>query len=176
MNDPTDRKETAMKFFARIVFAIPLLLLPLSACKGGSGPTAPPDAATLSVNSQAGQLTVLDYGCGNSLDLARIASELDTTMRIASRQNPAQFGAGGTLNGFQVAAHPTSGAQQRCNGAPACFETLGNSGRLHVWCDGGGVEHETAHALAWAVRLPCWEVVYHSDNFRCERTSDMYGG
>ena len=50
-----------MKTFARFVIAIPLLLLPLSACTGGSSPTAPADAATLSVNSQAGQLTVLDY-------------------------------------------------------------------------------------------------------------------
>ena len=164
-----------MTFRTTVLLTLPLLLVPFAACKAGSGPTAPPEAATLAVHSQAGELTVLDYGCGSSLDVNRFSSELDTTLRIAMRQNPDQFGPG-TLNGFEIAAHPSSGTQQRCHGAPACFETRGNSGRLHVWCDGGGVEHETAHALGWAVHLPCWEVVYHTDNFRCERTSQMYGG
>jgi hypothetical protein len=58
----------------------------------------------------------------------------------------------------------------RCNGDAACFESFGSRGRIHVWCSGGGVEHESAHALAYAVSLPCWETVYHNGiNFTCRK-------
>jgi len=167
-----------MPSFRRTLTLIVSLPLALAACAGGSsGPTAPPalDSATLAVSSQSGQLVVFDYGCGDRLDLARIASEIDTTTRIAERQNPTVFGGGGTLQGFEVHARPSESSEDRCHGAPACFEPVGSSGRLHVWCGGGGVEHESAHALGWATHLPCWEIVYHSTNFRCEKTASMYG-
>lgn len=155
-----------------------LLVFTLTACSGSSSPTEPAPisaaSASMTVSSLAGQLVVVDHGCGSQLDVSRIAAEIDTTLRIAERQNPDVFAAGGALQGFEVHARPANASQQRCDAA-ACFEPAGGSGRLHVWCDGGGVEHEAAHALTWAVRLPCWESIYHTTNFRCERTSDLYG-
>jgi len=173
-----------MKTLAPIRYATLLLLtLVTVACGSGSGPTEPAahppgsssQTATLSVPTQAGVLPVIDHGCGAALDVGRIGSEIDTTMRVAGRQNPDTFSVGLPLNGFEVHARPRDAAVDRCNGAPACFETAGRSGRLHVQCDGAGVEHETAHALTWATNLDCWQVVYHSTNFRCESTTDLYG-
>lgn len=159
--------------------ALLLLTSFTAACSGSSSPTEPAPlsaaSSTLAVHSMSGQLVVVDHGCGSRLDVARVAAEIDTTTLIAERQNPEVFSGGGVLDGFEVHARPVDASQSRCNGAPACFEPNGDSGRLHVWCDGGGVEHETAHALTWGARLPCWEIVYHSTNFRCERTSDLYG-
>lgn len=155
-----------------------LLLVFASACSGGSGPTAPPDPETAGqvVSTAAGSLTVVSYGCGDTLDLQRMASEVYTTARIAASQNPATFEGAVLLDGFEIHARSASDSASRCDGNPACFERVGNRGRLHVWCDGGGLEHETAHALAWGGRLSCWDSVYHSDNFRCEHTSNLYGG
>lgn len=160
-----------------------LLVFATAACGSSSSPTEPPDltasnsnqTSVLSVATEAGVLAVADRGCGDALDLGRMGSEIDTTMRVAVRQNPGVFASGFPLGDFEIHARPRSEAIDRCNGAPACFEPNGSSGRLHVQCDGAGVEHEAAHALTWATRLDCWQVVYHSTNFRCETTSNMYG-
>lgn len=171
-----------MSFHTRNLAAalLPALLATtlLAACSGGgSGPTAPPDphAAGQVVSTSAGSLTVVSYGCGDSLDVRRMAGEVYTTAAIAARQNPATFDGAVLLDGFEIHARTPSDSSNRCDGNPACFERVGNRGRLHVWCDGGGLEHETAHALGWGGHLSCWETVYHSNNFRCERTTDLYG-
>jgi hypothetical protein len=150
----------------------------LAACSGGgSGPTAPPDpqAAGQVVSTSSGSLTVVSYGCGEDLDLHRMAGEVGTTARIAARQNPSTFDGAVLLDGFEIHARTPSDSSNRCDGNAACFERVGNRGRLHVWCDGGGLEHETAHALGWGGHLSCWETIYHSNNFRCERTTNLYG-
>ena len=157
-----------------------VLLLPLiAACSSGSsGPTAPaataPVVSGLTVSTAVGSLAVVDHGCGAALDLARIGREIDTTALIADRQKEGLCHAG-LLAGYEVHARPADQARQRCDGNPACFEPAGQGGRLHVICDGGGVEHESAHAVAWAGDLSCWQTVYHSRNFRCEVTDDLYG-
>lgn len=155
------------------------LLVPLAACSSGSsGPTAPavnaPVVSGLTVVTSVGSLSVVDHGCGEALDLARIGREIDTTALIADRQRDG-LSHPGLLAGFEVHARSAEKARDRCDGNPACFEPVGSGGRLHVICDGGGVEHESAHAVAWAGDLSCWQTVYHSRNFRCERTDDLYG-
>lgn len=156
------------------------LLVATAACSGKSSPTevdnvTAASSASPSVATRAGNLTVVDHNCGSSLDVLHMAGEVDTTMRIAVRQNPDVFANGLPLDGYELHARTPGASADRCHGAPACFERAGSGGRLHVQCDGAGVEHETAHALAWAAGLPCWETVYHTTNFRCEQTSDMYG-
>lgn len=152
------------------------------ACSGGSGggdgPTAPAATATfsnMSVSTSGGTLAVVSYGCGDSLDLKRMEREVYTTASIAERQDAKKFGAGSLLDGFEIHARTAADSKGRCDGNAACFERTSNGGRLHVICDGGGLEHETAHALAWAARLDCWQNVYHSRNFRCEQTTNLYG-
>lgn len=159
--------------------ALALLLPLLAACSSDSaGPTAPatttPVVSGLTVATSVGSLPVVDHGCGAALDLARIGREIDTTALIAERQRDGLCRPG-LLAGFEVHARPADKARERCGGNPACFEPVGSGGRLHVICDGGGVEHESAHAVAWAGDLSCWQTVYHSRNFRCERTDDLYG-
>lgn len=152
----------------------------LAACSSSSsGPTAPSVSASTTagqfVSTAAGTLDVVSYGCGESLDLRRIQSEVYTTATIAAQQNPGIFDGLARLEGFEIHARHPGDSTDRCNGNPACFERAGDVGRLHVWCDGGGLEHETAHALGWGGRLSCWDTVYHGVNFRCERTDDQYG-
>ena len=168
---------TSTRTRTRILALAALLVLAAACSGGGSGPTAPPDAQQggLSVSSMAGNLTVVSYGCGESLDLQRMVSEVYTTAAIAARQNPGSFEGLPVLDGFEIHARTPGDSRDRCDGNPACFERAGSAGRLHVWCDGGGLEHESAHALAWGARLSCWQSVYHSDNFRCENTSNLYG-
>jgi hypothetical protein len=117
------------------------------------------------VDTEAGALTVIAYGCVP--DLPRMVREVNTTVRIARRQRPDLFG-GKPLNGFEIHARTPEASKQRCHGSAACFERFGWMGRLHVWCDGGGLEHESAHALAHALALPCWQTVYHDGvDFTC---------
>ena len=186
MNGLLDRKEQAMKITARsasvvrttAALAATVLLLSVGACTGGGhGPTAPadPQASGQMVSTTAGSLAVVSYGCGESLDLHRMAGEIETTLRIAERQNPSLFDGAGMLDGFEIHARSASDTRSRCDGNAACFERVGNVGHIHVWCDGGGLEHETAHALSWSENESCWETVYHTRNFRCEKTSDLYG-
>jgi hypothetical protein len=120
------------------------------------------------IETEAGRLTVVPFGCEPDLD--RMVKEVNTTVRVARKQQPNLFG-GQPLNGFEIHARTPEGSLDRCgNGDPACFERFGNRGRLHVWCDGGGLEHESSHALAHAVALPCWRTVYHDGvDFTCRR-------
>lgn len=155
------------------------LLVPLAACSSDSnGPTAPavnaPVVSGLTVVTSVGSLSLVDHGCGDALDAARIGREIETTALIADRQRKGLTHPG-LLAGYEVHARSAEKARERCNGNPACFERVGSGGRLHVICDGGGVEHESAHAVAWAGDLSCWQTVYHSRNFRCEVTDDLYG-
>ena len=161
------------------VLLLSLVLPLLAACSSGSsGPTAPaataPVTTGLTVSTSVGTLPLVDHGCGAALALARIGREIDTTALIADRQRD-DLCHPGLLAGFEVHARPADQARERCGGNPACFEPVGAGGRLHVICDGGGVEHESAHAVAWAGDLSCWQTVYHSRNFRCEVTDDLYG-
>jgi hypothetical protein len=119
------------------------------------------------IQTEAGALAVVAYGC--EPDLPRMVREVNTTTRIARRQRPGLF-AGSPLAGFEIHARTPQGSAQRCDGDGACFERFGNRGRLHVWCDGGGLEHESGHALAHAAGLPCWAVVLHDGtDFTCRR-------
>lgn len=140
-----------------------------AACGGGS--TSPPSATPtlpVTIQTEAGALTVIAYGC--EPDLERFVREVNTSVRIARRQRPELFG-GSPLTGFRVLARTPAGSSQRCSGNPACFERWGARGRLHVHCDGSGLEHESLHGLAWSVRLPCWESIGHDGvGFDCRRT------
>lgn len=168
-----------MRTTLRFLAAALLLHLVLVACSGGgaSGPTAPAAASTTGqvLSTSAGTLTVVDHGCGTDMNRRRLEGEVHTTTMIAEQQNPDAFAGERPLDGFEIHLRTSDDTYRRCDGNPACFERTGDRGRLHVWCDGGGLEHESAHALAWGARLGCWETVYHSRNFRCEVTDDLYG-
>ena len=166
--------------FARAAAVALLSMFLLAGCSGSaSGPTAPSVSASSTsgqiLSTAAGTMSVVSHGCGESLDLRRMENEVYTTDSIAARQNPSVFEGRALLEGFEIHARTPGDSNDRCHGNPACFEKTSSGGRLHVWCDGGGLEHETAHALGWGGHLSCWETVYHGVNFRCERTSDPYG-
>lgn len=160
--------QSPMRYLSTAVLAFTLVLV--AACDGGS-PTDPGGAAFSSaLSTQAGSMGVVSHGCGEGLDIQRMRAEVETTAFIADRQNPdLQVVTRRILEGFELHARTPDASARRCDGGLACFEPTGAAGRLHVWCDGGGVEHETAHAIAYAARLPCWETVYHGHDFRCQR-------
>jgi len=156
----------------RFAPAVPLLAIVAAclaaACGGGgsSRPSTPPVPAVV-IQTEAGALAVVAYGCEPDLD--RMVREVNTTTRIARRQRPGLF-AGAPLAGFEIHARTPAASAQRCDGEAACFERFGSRGRLHVWCDGGGLEHESGHALAHAAGLPCADTVLHDGiDFTCRR-------
>lgn len=157
-----------MRYVLRVLLIIPIITMAILGCSSsGNRPTTPTITPTPPVNidTEAGTLQVTSYDCVP--DLARMISEINTTTRIARRQRPSSFG-GSPLTGFEIHARTPESTRRRCDGDAACFERFGNRGRIHAWCDGSGVEHESAHALAWAVALPCWRTVYHDEvNFKC---------
>lgn len=150
-------------------------LLSVAACQGGSSPTEPFSApieqsSSTTLSTKLGSLLVVNHGCPGQPNLQKFENELYTTANVAMKQNPSlavyeNF----VLNGFELHCRTAEETSQFCGPTGlACFTTEHGVGRLNVWCDGGGVEHETAHALAYATDLSCWRDVYHGINFRCE--------
>lgn len=153
-----------------LLYTLVLVLFLGAGCDGRS-PTDPGGVAFNSaLSTRVGSMGVVSHGCGSDLDAERMRAEVETTALIADRENPdLQVVTRRILDGFDLHARTPEASAQRCDGGLACFEPAGSTGSLHVWCDGGGVEHETAHAIAYAAGLPCWKTVYHGYNFRCQR-------
>lgn len=157
------------------VVTLGFALVFFAACSGGgSSPTEPFSAAATvqssTFSTRLGNFVVFDKGCKSPPDLAKIEAELYTTADIAMRQNPSLDPYGRwLLDGFELHLRPAEETSKFCGPTGlACFIPQGGTGAFHVWCDGGGVEHETAHGLAWGGDLPCWRDVYHGIDFRCE--------
>lgn len=152
-----------------------LALLAVVACQGSSSPTEPlatvASAEAMTIATRLGTLHVISHDCPGTFDPERIENELYTTANVAMKENPGlavyeQY----VLNGFEIHCRPPEQTSQYCGPhGLACFTNQRGGGQMHVWCDGGGVEHEAAHAIAYAAGLPCWRDVYHGVNFRCER-------
>lgn len=155
--------------------AAALALLLLAACHGSSSPTEPlasieGSAAAIGLATRLGDVRVFDHGCNGTLDLARIEAELYTTGDVAMRQNPSlAVYERQVLAGTEIHARTADATHDYCGPTGlACFEVVAGVGQMHVWCDGGGVEHETAHALGHGASLPCYHDVYHGLDFRCQ--------
>lgn len=155
--------------------AVLLASLLLAACQGSSSPTEPlafteSSSAVIGLATRLGDVRVFDHGCAGTLDLGRIEAELYTTGDVAMRQNSElAVYQRRVLDGYEIHARTPDATHEYCGPTGlACFKVVAGVGRMHVWCDGGGVEHETAHALAHGAGLPCYHDVYHGLDFQCQ--------
>ncbi len=175
-DDPGRLRQTVAELLCEgaLVACLACSGLAVGGCSGGSSPTEPAPrfeaARVQALTTRVGTLAVHAHDCGERLDLAAIGAEIHTTAGVADRQNPGlEIYDRLVLDGFEIHARSPARTRSHCPaGGGACFERAGDVGRLHVWCGSGGVEHETAHAIAWAAGLPCWRDVYHGVDFRCE--------